>query len=366
MLVSLFVLASLTTANAHPFWLKWVFWFAPARRPNDIQQLYGAADRLSVPLPANDPLHGIKSRPQTLQEIYTQPRLSWTNFAIARAHARGVCIPCRVNRPNGPSMPTAHRDGVTWTPALGVLGACWGHADAWCQHCLRDDQLLVLDELGRKIRMMRPPGVEDLDVYPSRKGDTDDQGRGRRVESEICADCRLESLQWQLRNVVEQSAAGWPVRAQERLFELPATTTAGRSYVTWGRGIARVMATRAVEEKWLSQQARWTEMYEMAVDVQKIEETMRESMRSHGELGVHGLELKHKRSALLLEMHGDEDGLEENDWMLYRWELSENLRRWRMEWNGLAEDEEYDIDDEDFEAHELGERVSARFARCRG
>lgn len=350
--------ASLMIANVHPFWIRWLYAFAPTCFSSDVAQLYSMADQLSGPFKASHPLHRETSRPQSLQEIYSQPRPARTALSIARAQAPRVCVPCRINRLNSQHVPKADRNYATWTPMFGSVGVCWGHVESWCHYCLRDDQLIALDDYGRKSRMMRPPGVKDLNIYPSKRGDTDDEGRGRRTESDICVGCRLDAIQYQLEKVVEQCAAGGPIRAKEMVYELPQTTTPGRSYVDWGRGTARLAAVRAVEEKWLTHQARWAEMCEMAVDVQKTEQSMRELLRNHGELGRDGSKFTTKRAALLAEMHGDEDGLEGNWWMGYQWELAESMARWKLDWQQGAVDEEYDVDDEDFEAHELSERVS--------
>lgn len=131
--------------------------------------------------------------------------------------------------------------------------------------------------------------------------DTDEFGRFR-IHGQVCTACRDGGIEFQVKKLLQECARGGLARYNEASW---ATNLAWEEYRDSGRGTAAQAAYAAVEEQWLVQEGRFSELVQSARILQARMKWLK--MKYHLTGKGETLWEKHHRVSLTAEIRGVSD-----------------------------------------------------------
>ncbi|WVQ84217.1 hypothetical protein IAT38_006368 [Cryptococcus sp. DSM 104549] len=276
-----------------------------------------------------------------------------TLFHRARHTTLSTCIACRLNHPSRLGLYPAVRKRLTYTPRFGLTPTCERHAATFCTGCMRESEppgparLTPTHAVGYghpgfnggypgSISPHERPAVPALTLQPANHGDVDECGLRRAPGSAVCSDCRKVAIWSEIQRELVQCARSGRVRGlrgpwlgNERVHE----------YIHLNSGTAPAQAYYAVEEQWLMDQTRWTELFDTALQLQNHEKVLK--MQFLKGIVEETEAQRGARIARLAELRGeDTDGRETEEDAA---EIDALYRQWWKEF----EDDDFSSEDED-------------------
>ncbi|WWD18832.1 hypothetical protein CI109_103287 [Kwoniella shandongensis] len=271
-----------------------------------------------------------------------------SGFHHARAATVLVCLACRLNHPQLPTSFPAVRKRLTLTSYLGRAPTCEHHNKRYCLGCMRDnigglsaDDLYVDDNMRN--------------IYPAKPHDIDADGNERPYGSMSCRDCREIALISEIRRLLKECARGGyqlrgnlaPWRAKPLVLD----------YLDYNVGTVPWVAYQAVEEQWLMDHTRWSELLPTAIRLQRHEKTLK--ARFLLDQTQEKSREKIMRLAMLAELKGEE--LDESELDNDAMEMERMYIGWwkdltRTEEGHDTEEDDEDLDEDDGDETFLGNK----------